>query len=59
MPEGKAGVGGAESWSEITLVWVEETFDPGDGRKPNRHYPFNDFRDGFVDDDDTEGGGES
>ena len=54
--EGKAEVGGAESQEGTAFVWMEETLGPGDGGEPDHHYPFNDFRYGSEEDDDTEGG---
>jgi len=54
--EGEAGVGGAEPWKRATLVWRVETLGFSDGRQPNCHYPFKDVGDGFMEDDDAEGG---
>ena len=56
MHEGEAGVGGAESWQGAELVRVKEASRPCDGRQSDRHYPFEDFRDGFEEDKDAEGG---
>jgi len=57
MCEGEAGVGGAKSREGAAVVWVEETFGVGDGRQPDCHNLFEDFGDGFEEDDDMEGGG--
>jgi len=55
--EREAGVGGAESWQGAGLVWREKALGPGEGGQPDPHYPLKDFRDGFEEDNDTEGGG--
>ena len=57
MHEGEAGVGGAESWQGPALVWVEEAVGPSDDGQSDRHYSFEDLRDGFEKNNEAEGGG--
>ena len=59
MHEGEAGVGGAESSPGAALVWIEKVLESGQGGQPDCHYPFNNFRDGFEENNNTEGGGKS
>jgi len=47
MREGKAGVGGAESWQGATLLWMEETRGSSDGGQSHPHYLFKHFPNRF------------
>jgi len=53
--KGEAGVTGAKPGAGAALVRVEDALGLGDGRHPDRHHPFEDLRDSFKEDNDTEG----
>jgi len=56
MHEGEAGVGGAESRQGAALGEMGEPLGSRDGGQPDHPYPSRDFRNGFSEDNDPEGG---
>jgi len=40
VAESEPGVRGAKPWKRPALVRMKEALGPGDGRKPDRHYTF-------------------
>jgi len=55
--KGETGIGGAEPRKGAALVQVEETFRSSEGGQSDRHYPFEDRRISFEEDDDAKGSG--